>query len=242
MDVNKKYALITGASGGIGSAIAERLLDEGYCVYLHYNKNRARVQAIQEKYPNAESYIVCSDLSKVNGVNELIFQINHPIEHLVLNSGASSYGVMTDVNQSEINEMIQLHITSPFVLTQQLIKHMVTQKTGNIIVITSIWGSVGASCEVLYSMLKGGQNTFVKALAKEVAPSNICVNAIAPGAIETEMLQQFSSEELKQLIDEIPMGRLGKPIEIAELVLFLISNKVPYLSGQVLTVDGGWYT
>jgi 3-oxoacyl-[acyl-carrier protein] reductase len=117
---------------------------------------------------------------------------------------------------------------------------MVKKREGNIIVISSIWGIVGASCEVLYSMVKGGQNSFVKALAKELAPSNIRVNAIAPGAIKTRMLSNFTEEELKALEDEIPLGRLGNPNEVAQTVSFLASKNSSYITGQVISVNGGW--
>jgi 3-oxoacyl-[acyl-carrier protein] reductase len=163
-----------------------------------------------------------------------------PIDLLVLNSGISYYGLVTDMSDEEIEQMIALHITSPFRLTQKLIPAMVKKREGNIIVITSIWGIVGASCEVLYSMVKGGQNSFVKALAKELAPSNIRVNAIAPGAIKTRMLSNFTEEELKALEDEIPLGRLGNPNEVAQTVSFLASKNSSYITGQVISVNGGW--
>ncbi|MFD1735884.1 elongation factor P 5-aminopentanone reductase [Bacillus salitolerans] len=238
----KKYVLITGASGGIGNEITRQLLRNGYGVYAHYNQNIEGIQQIIKEFPNEEAFIVHSDLSKGTGVEKLLSQLHHSIDHLVLCSGNTFYGLITDMTHEEIEESIQLHITSPFTLTKHLLPSMIYKKEGNIVVISSIWGNVGASCEVLYSMLKGGQNSFVKALAKEVAPSNIRVNAVAPGAIDTSMLSHFSEEELVKLKEEIPMGRLGKPIEIAEMVLFLLSEKVPYLSGQILTVDGAWYT
>jgi 3-oxoacyl-[acyl-carrier protein] reductase len=149
---------------------------------------------------------------------------------------------MTDIKDAEIRQMVQLQITSPYMLSKELIPEMVRKKSGSIIVISSIWGEIGASCEVLYSMVKGGQNTFVKALAKELAPSGIRVNAIAPGAVATDMLQAFSEEDLADLKDEIPLGRIGKPEEIGEAVLFLSSNRASYITGQVLSVNGGWHT
>jgi 3-oxoacyl-[acyl-carrier protein] reductase len=164
-----------------------------------------------------------------------------PIDLLVLNSGISFYGLVTDMSDDDIDQMINLHITSPFRLTQKLIPSMISKREGNIIVISSIWGITGASCEVLYSMVKGGQNSFVKSLAKELAPSQIRVNAIAPGAIETRMLSKFSKEELKELEEDIPLGRLGHPDEIADVVSFLASKNSSYITGQVLSVNGGWY-
>ncbi|WP_226665591.1 elongation factor P 5-aminopentanone reductase [Metabacillus litoralis] len=237
-----KFALITGASGGIGTAIAEKLLEEGYSLYVHFNQNETSItNFISSSKSKGKTIIpIQADLSERDGVEKLINHISIPIDLLVLNSGNSFFGLITDMEVEKIDQMVQLHITSPFLLAQKLIPSMIKKKTGNIIVISSVWGITGASCEVLYSMVKGGQNSFVKALAKEVAPSNIRVNAIAPGAILTNMLSQFNEDELSGLEEEIPLGRLGKPQEIAEAVLFLSSKKSSYITGQVLTVDGGW--
>ena len=118
---------------------------------------------------------------------------------------------------------------------------MIANKRGNIVVISSIWGLTGASCEVVYSMVKGGQNAFVKALAKELAPSGIRVNAVAPGAIDTDMLRRFSEEELQSIANDIPIGRIGKPDEVAKTVSFLVSDAASYITGQIISVNGGWY-
>lgn len=239
----KKTALITGASGGIGKAIAQKLAGEDYQLYLHYHKNEDSViKLIKELGPEAVCKPVKADLSHQEGVKRLVRQLDHEIDLLVLNSGKSYFGLMTDIKDEEIRQMVQLQITSPYMLSKELIPHMVKRKRGNIIVISSIWGEIGASCEVLYSMVKGGQNTFVKALAKELAPSGIRVNAIAPGAVATDMLQSFSQEDLAVLQDEIPLGRIGKPEEIADAVLFLSSSHASYITGQVLSVNGGWHT
>ncbi|MFC0271368.1 elongation factor P 5-aminopentanone reductase [Metabacillus herbersteinensis] len=237
-----KHALITGASGGIGSAIAKKLAVQGYNLYLHFNQNENALTNLTELLAphDIEIYCVQADLSSKDGVQKLLSQINHTIDLLVLNSGNSFHGLVTDMEDVMVDEMVNLHITSPFQLTKNLIPKMVTQKQGNIIVISSIWGLVGASCEVLYSMVKGGQNAFVKALAKELAPSKIRVNAIAPGVIQTPMMAQFSEEELENLQEEIPMGRLGTPEEIASTVSFLASEDSSYITGQIISVNGGW--
>ncbi len=234
----EKYALVTGASGGIGSAIVKKLIDDNYTIYVHYNQN---VQAIEILKTYSNKIIpVQADLTVKSGVEALIKQIHMPIDLLVFNSGISLYGLVTDLQDDDIDNMVQLHITSPFKLVQQLIPSMVRKKSGNIIMISSIWGITGASCEVLYSMVKGGQNAYVKALAKELAPSQIRVNAVAPGAISTKMLSHFTEEEIRDLSDEIPMGRLGQPEEIANTVSFLASEKASYITGQVISVNGGW--
>lgn len=240
--MEKKIALLTGASGGIGKAIATQLLAQEYKVYLHYHKNKKHLEEFVEVYGNENVFLVGADLSRPDGVQKILSQLHHPIDELILNSGNSYYGLMTDMSEGEVTEMVQLHCTSPFLLTQALLPSMVKKKTGNIVLITSIWGEVGASCEVLYSMLKGGQNTFVKALAKEVAPSNIRVNGIAPGAINTNMIQHLEDEDKSLLEAEIPMGRMGDPKEISNVVSFLISEKASYINGHIVSVNGAWYT
>jgi 3-oxoacyl-[acyl-carrier protein] reductase len=238
----EKYALITGASGGIGKAIALKLIEDGYHLYVHYNQNEQAINELIYLNKNNQQLMmrIQADLTKSSGVKELLDQIDMPINLLVLNSGMSLYGLVTDMTEDDIEQMVNLHITNPFRLTQKLIPAMIRKREGNIIVISSIWGITGASCEVLYSMVKGGQNSFVKALAKELAPSNIRVNAIAPGAIQTPMLANFSEEELREIEEEIPLGRLGQPNEIAETVSFLASLKSSYITGQVISVNGGW--
>lgn len=238
-----KYALITGASGGIGSVLAEKLASEGYSLYLHFHKNEAGINELEKKLTiyNVKIEKIQADLSSINGPSTLIEAIHHPIDIIIHNSGASIYGLITDLEEMVIHQQIQLHLTSPFLITKLLLPNMISKKAGNIIFITSIWGQTGASCEVLYSSVKGAQNTLVKALAKEVAPSGIRVNGIAPGAIHTKMLKGFSQEELHELENEIPVGRLGIPEEVAEVVQFLISDKASYITGQILGVNGGWY-
>ncbi|MFC4320115.1 elongation factor P 5-aminopentanone reductase [Litchfieldia salsa] len=239
----EKYALITGASGGIGISIARTLYNQGYSLYLHYHTNVDDLKVFEAscQTENQSIHIVQADLSKIQGVSQLLEQISHPITTIVNNAGNSFFGLVNDMSNDDVNRMITLHSTSPFILIKSLLPNMIANKNGNIIMITSIWGITGASCEVLYSMVKGSQNTFVKALAKEVSLSGIRVNAIAPGAIDTSMLNMFSSEEKNALKEEIPMGRLGRPEEIAESVGFLVSDKASYITGQVISVNGGWY-
>jgi len=239
----KKYALITGASGGIGSAIAKEVASLGYSLYLHYNENEKAVKSLSEDLVSkgVESYLVKADLTQKDGVESVVDQLQHPIDTIVHNSGKSLFGLMTDFDQKTVDHMVQLHISTPYMLTQALLPTMITKRSGNIIVISSIWGLTGASCEVLYSMVKGGQISFVKALAKEVALSGIRVNAVAPGAINTNMLQEFTEDDLQGISEEIPMGRIGEPIEVANTVGFLLSDKASYITGQVLSVNGGWH-
>lgn len=237
-----KWALITGASGGIGQAIARTLANEGgYNLYLHYHQNEKGVQELADSL-SVQSKLIRADLSSVEGFYQLKEELSYSVDVLILNAGLSHVGLITDVTDEEVQKMVQLHITSPFLIAKHTIPTMVRKKFGKIIVISSIWGSVGASCEVLYSMVKGGQNTFVKALAKELAPSGINVNGIAPGTIDTNMLRFFSDEDKQAMLNEIPMGRFGRPEEIGHAVSFLISEKSSYINGEILNINGAWFT
>lgn len=236
-----KYALITGASGGIGREIAIALGKEGYRLYLHYHENERAIDELMATLKNIETWKVKADLTKMTGITEILNSVHHSIDCLILNCGTSYIGLMTDMTENQVEEMIQLHITSPFLLTKALLPAMIQKKSGNIVAISSVWGLTGASCEVLYSMVKGGLNTFVKALAKEVAPSGIRVNGVAPGAIATNMLADFSNQDILELCQHIPMQRLGEANEVADLVTFLVSNKSTYINGQIISINGGWY-
>lgn len=241
----RRYALITGASGGIGVKLAEAFASSGFCLYLHYNRNQKEIDRLKavliEQNPHLTYKTVQADLSVTAGVDRLCQQLSSPVDVLVHNSGNSFYGLVTDMNDEQVQRIVQLHLTSPFLLTKKLLPDMIRKKSGKIVVISSVWGVYGAAMEVLYSAVKGGLNTFVKALAKEVAPSGITVNGIAPGAIQTKMLDHLSRDELSRLEEDIPAGRLGKPEEVAELARFLASEKANYINGEIVSVDGAWF-
>ncbi|MBO3796681.1 MULTISPECIES: elongation factor P 5-aminopentanone reductase [Bacillus] len=239
-----KTALITGASGGIGKSISETLAARGYNLLLHYNTNQNAAAELAEKLSqmfgvNAE--ILQADLSAQDGADKLTSSIVQPIDAIVLNSGRSHFGLITDVDNATVQEMVQLHVASPYMLTRNLLPGMIRNKSGAIVAVSSIWGETGASCEVLYSMAKGAQHSFVKGLAKELAPSGIRVNAVAPGAVDTNMMNQFTAAEKEEIADEIPIGRLARPQEIADATAFLLSEKASYITGQILSVNGGWH-
>lgn len=244
--MSMKVGLITGASGAIGGAIALQLAEVGYSLYLHYNKNREGIEALkaelESRYPDQIFTILQADFSNSDAISHFAESLpKHQIDVVVHNSGHSHIGLVQDVTNQEFDHMVLHHMKAPFLLTQALLPHMIQRRQGRIIFISSIWGLTGASMEVIYSMVKGAQNSLCKALAKELAPSGIAVNAIAPGAIESNMLKVFGQTELEDLKEDIPMGRFGKPEEVASLVRYLCQPEADYITGQVLSVNGGWH-
>ncbi|WML39119.1 SDR family oxidoreductase [Neobacillus sp. OS1-2] len=239
----KKYALITGASGGIGQAVAINLAQKGYSLYLHYNKNEQSIRGLLDKLtPFGEEYIpIQANLADAGGYKSIAQHI-FSLDAIIHCGGNSQYGLFVDVQQEEVEALMNVHVINPLLLTKELLPKLLRKGSGNVIVITSIWGQTGAACEVAYSAAKGAQLAFVKALSKEVALNGIRVNAVAPGAVATPMMESFTPEELEQITFEIPMGRLGLPEEIAGSVAFLLSEDSSYMTGQVLAINGGWYT
>jgi 3-oxoacyl-[acyl-carrier protein] reductase len=241
---DKKTVLVTGSSRGIGKAIAVRFAKEGYNVVIN---GINRKEKLLETKSDIEQYKVScmaylGDMGSYDKAEELFLMIKEQFGHidvLVNNAGISYIGLLTDMSIKDWNSIISTNLTSVFNCCSLAIPDMVRQKSGKIINISSVWGNVGASCEVAYSASKGGMNAFTKALAKELAPSNIQVNAIACGAIDTEMNRILTAEELLQLTDEIPAGRLGRAEEVADLVYQLAQNN-NYLTGQIIGLDGGW--
>lgn len=240
---SNKTVLVTGSSRGIGKAIAYKFAQEGYNVVINGAKNQ---ESLQQTKTEIEQYKVSclaylGDMGDYDRAKELFLLIKEQFGHidvLVNNAGVSYIGLLTDMSPQDWNKVIGTNLTSVYNCCSLAIPNMVKDKSGSIINISSVWGNVGASCEVAYSASKGGMNAFTKALAKELAPSNIQVNAIACGAIDTEMNQFLTNEELLQLTNEIPSGRLGRADEVAELVYNLTNNE--YLTGQVIGLDGGW--
>ncbi len=239
----KKYALITGASGGIGKAVAKKLASLGFNLYLHFNQNEKSIKELQgELEPFGGEYTaIQANLKDSEGYKKICSQI-FSLDAIIYCSGNSHYGLLVDIKQAEVDSLMRVHVMNPLMITKELLPKLTKKKSGNIIFISSIWGQTGAACEVAYSTAKGAQISFVKALSKEVALSGVRVNAIAPGVVETAMMSQFTDEDKQQLQYEIPMGRLGLPEEIANGVKFLLSNESSYMTGQVLSINGGWYT
>lgn len=242
--MNKKTVLVTGSSRGIGKAIAVKFAKKGFNVVINCAHKEEELLSTKTEI---ESYQVkclayVGDMGKYEEAKELFSQIKKlfgNLEVLVNNAGISYIGLLTDMAPSDWDRVITTNLTSVYNCCSLAIPDMVSNKYGKIINVSSVWGNVGASCEVAYSASKGGMNAFTKALAKELAPSNIQVNAVACGAIDTEMNQFLNDEELMQLIDDIPTGRLGRAEEVANLVYHL-AYKNEYLTGQIIGLDGGW--
>lgn len=241
----KPIVLITGASRGIGRAIALRFAQAGSPLIITCSKSSEELLSFAQELKDTYHIPVLASVGNIGDdtyVDQLFAEIKQEFEGvdiLVNNAGISHIGLLTDMSTEEWRNLIDINLSSAFYTTKHAIPYMLSKQRGKIINISSVWGNVGASCEVAYSASKGGLNSLTKALAKELAPSNIQVNAIACGCIDTEMNQCFSKEEREELLTEIPMGRFGTPKEVADLVFSLVENHT-YLTGQIITLDGGW--
>ncbi|WP_163536853.1 SDR family oxidoreductase [Gracilibacillus sp. YIM 98692] len=236
-----RKSLIIGASGDIGFAISKKLGWMGNQLILHYNKNKQMIRSLEEELPNEQIiHVVQGDLTYKEGLQSFLEKLPHDVDHVIFASGITHFGLFQEMTDQDMDEMLSLHVKSPWKITQKLLPNMIRKKYGKIILITSIWGDIGASCEVAYSTVKGGQNTFVQALAKELGPSGIMVNGVSPGFIETKMNQHLSEEEQQMIIEEIPMQRKGKPEEVANAVGFLLSDQSSYINGEIIRINGAW--
>lgn len=243
--MNKGNVIVTGASRGIGKSIALKFAKEGYGVAINCKKNSILLNKVKNEITqyNVPSYAFVGDISDYYIAKEFI---NNSISNLgsinmlVNNAGISYIGLLTDMSPNEWHNVINTNLTSVFNCCHNIIPHMVSNKSGSIINISSVWGNVGASCEVAYSASKGGVNSFTKALAKELALSNIRVNAISCGLIDTDMNISLSSDDISDLVGEIPLGHIGKPSDVANLCYFLSQPTSSYITGQIMNIDGGW--
>lgn len=236
----QKNVLILGASGDIGSAIASQLVKD-YHLILHYNSNQSRMEELVSRLPNDRILqTVRADLTNIDESHELCASVHYAVDAIVFVSGMTQFGLFQEVEEMDMDDMIQLHIKAPWLITQYFLPDMIRNRSGEIVFITSIWGNVGASNEVMYSSVKGAQNSFVRALAKEVGPSGVSVNAVSPGFIETKMNGHLQMEEVEDIISEIPLNRAGKATDIAHAVQFLLDDKSNYIQGEIININGGW--
>lgn len=243
--MKNQTAFITGASHGIGRAIAIEFARAGYALAINCKSSAEELQKLAEELKETFG-VPClpliGDVGDEDFVNNAFSQAKQqlgPVTTLINNAGISHIGLLSDMSLPEWERVINTNLTSLFCCCKHAIPNMVHNKYGRILNISSVWGTVGASCEVAYSASKGGVNAFTKALAKELAPSGIAVNAIACGVIDTRMNQCLSEEERRQLAEEIPAGRFGSAQEAARLA-FSVATSPSYLTGQIITLDGGW--
>lgn len=239
--MNKRMLLI-GASGDIGQTIALQLVEQGYTLLIHYYKNRLAIdELVTLSPPGTIECIVQANLKTITGVEKVIKQIEpFEIDGMVYASGAASLGLFQDRSKEHVNDMLYLHVHAPLAITQYLLPEMIRRKHGHIVFITSIWGAVGASNEVLYSTVKGAQNSFIRALSKEVGPSGVYVNGVSPGFIDTKMNAHLSEEEKRVIEQDIPLQRAGTSDEVAHAVSFLLDERSSYIQGEIIEVTGGW--
>ena len=238
-NIVNKVVVVTGGSRGIGAEIVKFLAKLDYKVVLNYNKSESYAQDVKKELNNVE--IFKADVSKKEEANALIdFAIKKygKIDVLINNAGIAQTNLFTEITDEDWNNIINTNLNSAFYCSREAVKNMIHNKSGLIINISSIWGITGASCEVAYSTSKAAINGFTKALAKELGPPNIRVNAIAPGIINTEMNSYLSKDELKNIKEEIPLEKIGDPVDIAKCVKWLIEDN--YTTGQIISINGGW--
>lgn len=239
----KPVMLITGASRGIGAAIAKKAAREGYLVLLNYKSADQAALAVQEEIraDGGECVLCKADISsslQVEGLKSVLD--TYGVDVLVNNAGVSSFSLLMDLSEDEWDRTFDINVKGAFLATKLCLPYMVHRKSGCILNISSVWGLVGASCEVHYSASKAALIGMTKALAKEMGPSGIRVNCIAPGVIDTDMNAALSPDDMQQLVDETPLERIGQAEEIADSVLFLASHKAGFITGQVLSPNGGY--
>lgn len=239
--------LVTGASKGIGAATAKRFAMAGMNVAVHYRSSHEEANDVARvclEY-GVKVLTIAADLrnmEQIERMREKLEQHNMLPDILVNNAGIAHYGMLADMTEQNFDDVISTNLKSVFLCTQVFMPYMINQRYGRIINVSSIWGITGASCEVLYSASKGGINAFTKALAKELAPSGVTVNAIAPGVVRTEMIAHLEPSELELLEEDIPAGRIAEPDEIASMVYFLALPESGYMTGQVVSPNGGFLT
>lgn len=239
----EEVAIVTGGAKGIGKAIVEMLAKQKVKVVLNYHYSEEEAKKVKQELlqQGYEIEIYQADVSDNKQVAQLVDFTNKlygEVSILVNNAGIAQTKLFTDITKEDWDNMLQTNLTSVFYMTQAVVPNMITHKKGCIINISSIYGITGASCEVHYSVAKAGMDGMTKALAKELAPSNIRVNSIAPGAIMTDMNKELSQQDKKVVEQEIPMGKWGKPEDIAKCAKWLIEDE--YTTGQIISPNGGW--
>ena len=239
-----KVVLVTGGSRGIGASLVKFLATKGYQVILNYNKSEEEAKKIQIELQKQNIKI---DIIKANVANKLevsklvkyIIERYNKIDVLINNAGISQEKLFLDLTDDDWEHIMNINLNSVYFCSKEVLPYMLKRKEGCIINISSIWGETGASCEVAYSTTKAAINGFTKALAKEMGPSNIRINSIAPGIIDTDMNKNLSQEDITKIKEEIPLNKIGVPEDIAKCAKWLIEDT--YTTGQIININGGWY-
>ena len=234
-----KTALITGGSRGIGAAVARRLRADGYRVAIGYHRSEEKALALAEEL---EGLAVRADVSEAEQVRKMVDTVLEnfcQLDILVCSAGVAWQGLTQDMTDREYRQVMAADLDGTFYCCRAVLPHMIRNRSGRIVTISSMWGQVGASCEVAYSAAKAGVIGLTRALAKEVGPSGITVNCVAPGVIDTDMNRHLGPQTLSDLAEETPLGRLGTPGDVAAAVSFLCSEGGAFLTGQVISPNGG---
>ncbi len=240
-----KTAFVTGGSRGIGRAIVRRLAAEGYAVGINYLQSRAAAEtlAAEIRGQGGRALAVQADVADREAVDAAVREVEEelgPVTALVNNAGISQNDLFQDTTEALWRRMFAVHADGAFHTIQAVLPHMLHEKAGGIVNVSSIWGLRGASCEVAYAASKAAVIGLTRSLAMELAPSHIRVNCVAPGVIETDMVRGLGEETLASLVDQTPAGRLGTPEDVARAVAFFLRDDADFITGQVLTVDGGF--
>lgn len=241
----RKAALVTGSSRGIGRAVAQELAQAGWPVCINYLEHREAAEALVEELrtQGRDAIAVQADVADHSAVAAMVRETERalgPVELLVNNAGISVSGLFQDMTDEVWARMLAVNLTGARNACMEVLPHMISEKRGCIVNISSIWGLRGASCEVAYACTKSAIVGLTRSLALELAPSGIRVNCVAPGCIDTDMVKQLGEETRALLVEETPLGRLGTPEDIAHTVAFFASERSSFLTGQVLTADGGF--
>ena len=234
-----KTALITGASRGIGAAVARRLHADGYTVILNYQHSRQEAQALCRELEGTALQADVSDPLQVRRLVDTVLEKNCQLDILACCAGVAWQGLTQDMADADYRRVMGVDLDGTFYCCRAVLPQMIRQKSGKIVTVSSMWGQVGGACETAYSAAKAGAIGLTKALAKEVAPSGITVNCVAPGVIDTDMVRPLGPQTLWDLAEETPLGRLGTPEDVAECVSFLCSPAADFLTGQVIAPNGG---
>ena len=241
--MKKKIALVTGASGGIGGACAEKLAREGYTVLVHGCRGLRQAESLADRLcaEGHDAHAVFCDLADSESVQAMcrdVLALYHRVDALALCAGISHTGLLCDMTDAQWRAVMDVNVSGMFYLIRALAPGMVSRNEGAIVTVSSMWGRVGSSCEAAYSATKGAVIALTKALAKELGPSGIRVNCVAPGVILTDMCAQVDPETLEELAQETPLGRNGTPEDVAKAMAFLA--EADFITGNVLNVDGGF--